>query len=296
MKVNHLYIVTISYDQQEKALRQEVIEGAKALHARYSKGGGKEGNTRSVHIVEFHPQVLIDYEMESKALVWKDKDYSTITEEKERQAAKEEETVGVYVIGHGSGGSMNVPLEELVAVLRDLAGAGRLHKIAVLVCNVGKGITPLVWSKPYTDVAIEGTAKGPAETTDLYRLCTLLMDKAGNSPMVAGWTCFVTVCNGEMPIAHRPVEVVTGAKETLDEDSIRSALGGEDLGRKSSGGNKKHFSTDSWREERKVIFVASEGTVYRRHPSAWSDKGPSAVAEHQTDNNNVNEKEKAEVD
>lgn len=278
MKVDHLFIVTLTYKGQLN--QTEVIEDAKALHARYSHGGAKAGQVKTVRIVELHSKALIEAKIESALVVWKNGAYETETNQTV-QGPQINETVGVYVIGHGGGGKMNFPPDELAAALRDLAGQGRLLKVVLLVCEIGIGIdskAEIHWDTEQHDVAIEAVDKERlSDASGAYIVCMHLTDKAGNSPMVAGWDDFVSVCYGGMSKQHQPREIRDayriGEKGKMDDKGLKEALNTTYLGRKTVEDNNRKVLPDTQiRTAHKVIYVAKEGVVYRRHPAAWSDK------------------------
>lgn len=294
MNVDHLFIVTLTYNGQLNQI--EIVEDAKALYARYSKGGAKAGQAKTVRIVELHSKAIVEAKIENQIVVWKDGDYETEINQTFK-GPRTNETVGVYVIGHGGGGKMTIPPEEIAELLRTLAGQGRLSKVVLLVCEVGIGIdskAEIEWDTEHHDVAIKGVDKEDlCDASGAYIISTLLSDKAGNSPMVAGWDDFVSVCYGGMSKAHQPREIrenyKIGEKGKMNDKGLREALSTTYLGRKTFEDNNKKVLPDAQtREAHKVIYVAKEGIVYRRHPAAWTDKGTVTKTMRATNNNNNN--------
>jgi|GEM_PF-3502517 hypothetical protein len=179
MRVSRLFIIVLvpPFDGTNQDLRDEAINGAKALFTRYS-AGAKSGNVREVTLLQLDNAVDADADRSGGQLDGRLQRTAHGSVGNDRP-----QDVGRYIIGHFSHLSMTVGpwraerLALFVKNLMQMLNCSEIRKLALVACNDAEEQLELM----------DAPEKSYVEQFAKY------LGQNGFRPKIAGWDSFVSI-------------------------------------------------------------------------------------------------------
>ena len=169
--------------------------------------------------------------------------------------ASQPNDIGVYVVSHGSPGSIGGLTAQQLAELLLALRFRRMRKLCLVACNV---LLPLA-DKPTP-------TQGDIDQSFIGKLCLALKDHL--RPIVAGWTKFVSVAHPGMD--HSIYKATGAGKLPINEQAMAKAKGKKFY----KGAGRSRLVTQGVRQEMKRAFQYRDGRVELVQLTEWHDVRP----------------------